>query len=113
MRFEEDVHCILLPKTPRRDPHSFLREELSVETRKNLLQEGLEVQQCAPYGSTPNVRCSRQSLAHLRPLVLQVRQIGSDTPANCLWPRDRPLKPGTYRVIIKSTPKAGAAATSA
>ena len=34
-------------------------------------------------------------------LCKQVQQVGSDIPTNVLWPHDRPLKPGTYRVVVK------------
>lgn len=33
--------------------------------------------------------------------VEQVQKLGSDVPSNLLWPSDRPLTTGTYRVTIK------------
>ena len=45
VRYEDDIHCILLPTPPRSDPYAFLKEQLSVETRTNLLPKDIEVKE--------------------------------------------------------------------
>ncbi len=95
VRFQDETYCIVLPDPPRRDPYTFLKEQLSVETCTNLHKANIEV-----HLNRADAGSCRPVLSNFTFFCMQVQQIGSDVPANMLWPTARALKQGTYRVTV-------------